>query len=152
MNPQPTWLKILAWSQLVSGIVGFLMLPFPDTQDSRPLAALPALEALLAVAFFGAAIVAGTLIFMKREAGITWSVPVQAAQLLVINVGWLYGLQAGPYVLAVIGSTGLGVWFGAGARFAAQNSALGVLAGRGTGGSLYLGFFAHPLQSTSFLL
>ena len=136
------WVRILAWSELLAGAAGALLLAW--TFVVSPFA-LPDWYIVFVVAFFSANIVAGYLLLGARSAGVTLSFVLQALQVLVLNFGVAYVARAGIHLTAVVASTGAGVFAGPSATFIAYPT--------GTGGfqdflgfSLNIGWWLKPMR------
>jgi len=76
---QPRWLRFLAWMELLGGAIGILV--YFGVSVTYP-TLFPTWHNLLAVAFFGANIVAGILLVQERENGLVLSFIVQLLQVV----------------------------------------------------------------------
>lgn len=144
---QPQWLRFLAWMELLGGAIGLLT----SFLVSVSYPALPMWHHLLAVAFFGANLIAGVLLVQERENGLAVSFIVQLMQVVFWNSGIAWVARAGLHITPVIASTGFGVFTGPATEFfsyAVETTSFSP--GPGLGYLLKIGFFVKPLSDATF--
>lgn len=145
---QPQWLQFLAWMEIISGVAG-LLTSIIVTGLAPTL--LPTWHHLLAVAFFGANIIAGILLVQERENGLALSFIVQLMQVVFWNSGIAWVARAGLHITPVIASTGFGVFTGPAAEFfsyAVETTSFSP--GPGLSLLFKIGIFVKPLSDATF--
>ena len=145
---QPPWLRFLAWMEFLGGAIGLLV--YFGVSVAYP-TFLPTWHHLLAVAFFGANIVAGILLVQERENGLVLSFIVQLLQVVFWNSGVAWVARAGLHITPLIASTGFGVFAGPASEFFSfPVDTTSFSPGSGLGFILKLGFFWKPLSDATF--
>jgi len=147
MQPPP-WLRFLAWMELLAGIIG--LLSYSNVAIAYP-SWFPVWHNLLAVAFFGANILAGILLLQGREHGVALSFMIQLLQVVFWNSGVVWIARAGLQLTPVISSTGAILYGGPAAEFMAHTVDTTFFSGNsGVAFSLTLGWALKPLDQASF--
>jgi hypothetical protein len=140
------WVKVLGWCELIAGISGFTLLI--AGAGVHP-ASYSRWDLTLAIGFLGTSAAAGFLLLRQKRAGLELSVWIQALQVVGFSAGLRFVAHAGPYITAVVATTGAGLWGGGGGEFIARGAVDGQLNAIGTGFSANVGFFLEPLKTAS---
>jgi hypothetical protein len=145
---QPPWLRFLSWMEIVSGAVG--LLTYALATGFNP-TLLPKWHHLLAVAFFGANVIAGVLLVQQRPNGLAVSFIVQLMQVVFWNSGIAWVARAGLHITPVIASTGFGVFTGPATEFFSYPvETTSFSPGPALAYALRIGFFVKPLADATF--
>lgn len=144
----PKSLRFLAWLEILGGAVGLstyllVSIRYPNLYSTW--------HHLLAVAFFGANLIAGVLLLQEREQGVILSFFVQLLQIVFWNSGIAWVARVGLHITPVIASTGFGLFAGPAAHFYAYPvDTTSFTPGSGLAYTLSLGFFWKPLSDATF--
>lgn len=144
----PRWLRFLGWMELLGGAFGLasyvlVSIGYPTV--------FPIWHNLLAVAFFGANIIAGILLLQRRADGVAWSFIVQLLQIVFWNSGIAWIARAGLHVTPVIASSGVGLFLGPSAQFFSfPVDTTSFSSGFGLGFDVTISLFLKPLSEATF--
>lgn len=145
---EPRWLRFLGWIELLGGAVGLaayilISIGYPTV--------FPVWHNLLAIAFFGANIIAGILVLQQRRDGVAWSFIVQLLQVVFWNSGIAWIARAGLHVTGIISSTGFGLFLGPSTEFFSfPIDTTSFSPGFGLSLLFKIGWFWKPLSDASF--
>ena len=144
----PRWLRFLAWMEILGGAIG--LLAYLTGAIASPYT-LPTWHHLLAVAFFGANLIAGVLLLQAREHGVALSLLLSLLQVVFWDSGIAWVARAGLHLTPLIASTGAGIYAGPAAEFLGHTVTTTTFGtGTGLGFALKIGWFVKPLDQATF--
>ena len=141
------WLKFLAWSELLAGAGGFIILALFDRAHADQ---VPWWQIGFTTSFLTASAIAGFLLIRGEVGGLRLSVLVQALQLIGFSIGWRYVAAAGLELTPIVSTTGFGVLAGAEGQCVFGDAVDGTLNGLGLGAGITLGVWPNrPLKDST---